>query len=59
MGNDSSLIVQGKGRVRMEVNDIIHVIIKCIFCTRTEDQSAQHRPTLRKWTCCAYSTREL
>jgi len=31
MGNDSSLIVQGKGRVRMEVNGIIHVITDVFF----------------------------
>jgi len=31
MGNDSSLIVQGKGRVRIEVNDTIHVITDVFF----------------------------
>lgn len=31
MGNDSSLTVQGKGRVRMEVSGIIHVITDVFF----------------------------
>jgi transposase InsO family protein len=31
MGNDSTLLVQGKGRVRMEVNGIIHVITDVFF----------------------------
>ncbi|XP_068319497.1 uncharacterized protein [Pyrus communis] len=31
LGNDSSLIVQGKGSVRMEVNDIIHVITSVFY----------------------------
>jgi hypothetical protein len=31
MGNDSSQIVQGKGRVQMEVNGIIHVITDVFF----------------------------
>ncbi|KAJ8632816.1 hypothetical protein MRB53_026152 [Persea americana] len=31
MGNDSSLTVQGKGRVRMDVNGIFHVITNVFF----------------------------
>jgi hypothetical protein len=52
MGNNSSLSVHGRGRIRIEVNGIYHVITDVFFCSRIEEQSSKHWSINGEGTCC-------